>query len=681
MKAVLAVAVIVAGVVAIGRGPHDRAAATDAASMQAAAAAATGGSTRFVPINPIRVLDTRTDPARGRLAAGRSMPLAPVTPGVVAESGVAAGAVAAVVVNLTMVDADGAGYSSVWPSGSAMPTVSSTNADFPGQTVANLVTVPLGADGFVSIFSSVGADYLVDVQGVYETATTATAGRFVPLTPRRALDTRQSTPLPPNSSIVVDVATVGVPADASAAVLNVTATQTRGAGYLTVWPADVTMPVTSNINVPSAGYTVANQVIAGVTNGRVSVYSSAGTDVLVDVTGYMTGSSAPLSPTGLFVPITPARLLDTRTPGPASSGRPIASGGSLTLPITGRGGVPGSGVEAVALNVTATRTIAPGYVTAWPANTPMPGTSSLNVVAAGRTVPNHVLAPINGGAAAFYSFGGTDLLVDAMGYWLDGSAAAPGTGGAPVSVNTITPPSTTMPPVGPPLAGPCHAANGTTVVDCYGFLYQSVPKSITHPYGRWNPCAPIRYLANVDRADQEMIDRMNAAIAQIELTTGLDLVYVGPTSEGLDFAIPAGADAVIGFSDQSATPELAGSVIGIGGGNYDPSTYRITTGFALADVVGVTSPEKLQATFMHEIAHMVGLDHVLDPAQLMYASVTPTSGFGPGDLLGLWSVGAAQGCLAADEPLTLDDSSNPADTIQVVADRSVHENAGGGRPG
>jgi hypothetical protein len=651
----------VLGVVASDRGSTSvPALAAGGAPSEQVAANAVGGSTRYVPINPIRVVDTRTDPVHHRLAAGRSMSLAPVTQAVAAATGVAPGAIQAVVLNLTMVDVDGAGYASVWPTGSPMPTVSSANTDVAGQTVANMVTVPVGADGFVSIYSSIGADYIVDVQGVYESATSATAGRFVSLTPRRAIDTRRSSSLSPNSAITVDVAAVGVPADASAAVLNVTATQTRAGGYLTVWPADTAMPVASNLNVPSAGYTVANQVIARVTNGRVSVYSFEGTDVIVDVTGYMTGSTAPAATDGLFVPITPARLLDTRTPGPSSSGQPIASGATLTLPITGRGGVPGSGVQSVALNVTATRTQASGYVTTWPANTPITDTSSLNYVAAGQSVPNHVVAPINGGAVSFYSFGGTDLLVDAMGYWLDATAVAPGTGGAVVTVNTITPPPVTVP------AAP--ATDGA-----YGFLYQSPPKSISRPYGRWNPCAPIRYMANVDRASQPMVDEMNAAIAQVELATGLDLVYVGPTSGGLDFAPPAGADAVIGFSDQTASPNLAGGVIGIGGGNYNPGTGRVTSGFALADVDGIASPEKLRATFMHEIAHMVGLDHVTDPAQLMYSSVTPNSAYGGGDLRGLWYVGAAQGCVASDQFRASDlvpNSDHPApndDTVLVVA--------------
>jgi hypothetical protein len=209
---------------------------------------------------------------------------------------------------------------------------------------------------------------------VYEGATSATSGRLVPLAPSRAIDTRQGGSLGANSAITVDLTPYGVPTSASAAVLNVTATETDGAGYFTVWPADTAIPLASNLNVPGPGYTVANQVIARVTNGRVSVYSEVGGDVLVDVTGYMTGASAPTATDGLFVPLTPDRLLDTR------ASQPILSETFINLPIAGRNGVPASGVQSVALNVTATRTRGYGYVTAWPSNTVMPGTSSLNFV-------------------------------------------------------------------------------------------------------------------------------------------------------------------------------------------------------------------------------------------------------------------------------------------------------------
>jgi hypothetical protein len=641
--------------------------AVQAADTQVAAAAI-GSASRYVAINPVRVIDTRTDLSRRRLSANGSLSIAPVTANVSNASGVPVAKAQAVVLNVTMVDAGGAGFATIWPTGSPQPTVSSSNTDFAGQTVPNMVTVPLGVDGSISVFSSVAADFIIDVQGVYEGATSATSGRLVPLTPRRAIDTRRGGTLGANSAITVDLAPYGVPTSASAAVLNVTATETRGAGYYTVWPADTSIPVASNLNVPGPGYTVANQVIARVTNGRVNVYSEVGGDVLVDVSGYMTGASAPSATEGLFVPLTPDRLLDTRTAGQFSSGQPILSDSSINLPITGRSGVPASGVQSVALNVTATRTQASGYVTGWPANTTIPDTSSLNFVAAGRTVPNHVITRVNGGAASFYSFGGNDLLVDVMGYYTDPTATIPAPSGGVLTLNTVNPPATTIAPGGPPTNGE------------YAFLYQSAPKSTASPYGRWNPCDTIVYTVNADRATQVMVDQMNLAIAAIEQATGLDFVYGGATSAGLDYQVPNGADAVIAFSDESVNSDLAGGVIGIGGGSYSSSSGQVGQGFAYADVATFRGTDagtlgRLRATFQHEIGHMVGLDHVGDRNQLMYASATSNTQFGGGDLRGLWYLGKAQPCFAGgrfaaeldDDTVTGGGGGSSSDTLPADA--------------
>ena len=70
--------------------------------------------------------------------------------------------------------------------------------------------------------------------------------------------------------------------------------------------------------------------------------------------------------------------------------------------------------------------------------------------------------------------------------------------------------------------------------------------------------------------------------------------------------------------------------------------------------------EKLRATFMHEIAHMVGLDHVADSGQLMYFLATSISTFQNGDREGLWRVGAAQGCLAGDQGAAADHAPSGA---------------------
>ncbi|MFW2336520.1 matrixin family metalloprotease [Ilumatobacter sp.] len=168
---------------------------------------------------------------------------------------------------------------------------------------------------------------------------------------------------------------------------------------------------------------------------------------------------------------------------------------------------------------------------------------------------------------------------------------------------------------------------------------------------RWNPCEPIEYLVNADRATPAQITLMNRAIATVEQATALDFVFVGLTSAGLDLSVPAGsgADAVLVFSDASATPDLAGSVIGLGGSSssawIDDGTLwaRRSSGGAMVDVDAGDSIQ--ERVWMHEIGHMLGLDHVGDPSELMYFSLGSQPGFGPGDLEGLWNLGAAQPCI------------------------------------
>jgi len=121
---------------------------------------------------------------------------------------------------------------------------------------------------------------------------------FEPVTPARILDTRfpSPTPLGPGESRLVQVAGVGgVPADATAVALNVTAVEPTSGGYLTVYPADVaTVPTVSNVNF-RAGQIVPNAVVVkigstGANVGQIKILNSAGqTNVIVDVGGYFRG--------------------------------------------------------------------------------------------------------------------------------------------------------------------------------------------------------------------------------------------------------------------------------------------------------------------------------------------------------------------------------------------------------
>lgn len=380
---------------------------------------------RFVPLVPDRLFDTREagEPGMptGKLAGG-----AQVDVPVLGRKGVPASGVTAVVLNVTATDSSAAGFVTVWPTGGTRPTTSNINLLGPGQTAPNLVTVPVGAGGRVSLYSSGGAHLLADVAGYFVEASTATAGRFVPLAPDRLFDTRQpgtvSGVVPAGGAIRVQVAGErGVPATgASAVVLNVTGVGVAGPAFLTVHPGGTAPPRASNVNLAGFGDVTSNLTIVPLgADGTVEFFASDQAHVVADVFGYMTGSSAASSSSGLFVPTSPVRVLDTR---PAPWLRlPVGlldPGEQIVVAIADEGDVPGLGASAVLANITGTGSVGAGFVTAWPAGTATPGVSTVNLVRGGTTRPNAALVPLGGlGDISLYSSGGTHALVDVFGYF------------------------------------------------------------------------------------------------------------------------------------------------------------------------------------------------------------------------------------------------------------------------
>ena len=119
------------------------------------------------------------------------------------------------------------------------------------------------------------------------------------LEPARLLDTRltgetadglfeKTGKVAGGSLVEVDVTgREGVPDDAAAVVLNVTMIRPDGNGFLTVYPCGE-RPLASSMNSSEAGLVVANEVIAKVSpDGTVCVYSSVGTNIAADVTGFV----------------------------------------------------------------------------------------------------------------------------------------------------------------------------------------------------------------------------------------------------------------------------------------------------------------------------------------------------------------------------------------------------------
>jgi hypothetical protein len=101
------------------------------------------------------------------------------------------------------------------------------------------------------------------------------------------------------------------------------------------------------------------------------------------------------SPLGEFTPLSPARILDTRDgTGRGGVTTPVGGGASIPVQVTGRGGVPGSGVQAVVLNATVTAPTASSYLTIWPIGSGRPLISNLNFVAS-QTVANLVTVQLD----------------------------------------------------------------------------------------------------------------------------------------------------------------------------------------------------------------------------------------------------------------------------------------------
>jgi Right handed beta helix region len=236
--------------------------------------------------------------AAGTLAAGVAKNVA-VTNG----SSIPNGATAAVL-NVTVVNPAAAGFLTAYPQGTTAPNASNLNFGV-GQTTTNRVIVPLSASGKISLVSSVLTDAIVDVSGYYSAAS-GTGAEFSPEpAPVRVCDTRAVSSFSPqnqcsgqhvtsgtsheltlkvtNGGAVSD----GVPANAKAVVVNLTAIAPSASTFLAVFPGP-DLPSSSDLN-PAAGETRANLVVATInqSTGKISVFNNTGSlDVIVDVLGW-----------------------------------------------------------------------------------------------------------------------------------------------------------------------------------------------------------------------------------------------------------------------------------------------------------------------------------------------------------------------------------------------------------
>lgn len=465
-----------------------------AVAPSSATAAAADGAGAYVSMSPVRFLDTRVvDGAAAATPAVGALVDVPIA----GQRGIPQVGVTAVVVNVVVTGARRDGYVQALPTGSGTPGASSNINVTAGQTATNLITVPVGAGGSITLYDMAGGHLVVDVSGYFLETSQSAAGRYTALSaPKRVLDSRDRTgltpvappatlptasgPAParprdldcgdfagsweaankwfwdyypyfgdigrldtdddlipcewfanapkapqapydhnpmPAAGTFVTLPMRGhapLPLGVSAVALTVTATQSARAGFVQVVPGGTTtFGQTSNVNLTGAGQTVANLAIVPVgPDGAISLYTSGGTHLIADVVGYFTDATAPTTATGLFVPVLPERVLDTRS-STALGDRSLTMLDRRMSPQ-----VPVGGGSAVFLNVTATEASAAGYLQLLPSVTGTVGASSSVNYAPGQTAANAAIGSFSASGLSLYAYSRTHVVLDLMGYFI-----------------------------------------------------------------------------------------------------------------------------------------------------------------------------------------------------------------------------------------------------------------------
>lgn len=380
-------------------------------------------TTAFQVVAPQRLADTRDAVCTCTVVDASTIRVV-----VAGRDGVAAD-IAAAALTITAVAPTAVGFVTVFPTGQARPGTSTLNLTA-GATTSNSTIVPVGDGGAIDLYFSVATQLAVDITGGFTAADTATAGRFHPTAPARLRDTRDggSAPLGLGESITVPLPG-DVPADAIALAVNVTSVKAAHSGFLTGYAAGSEPPTTSFMNPDGSGAARAASTILPISADGLTISTTAGGHIVVDLVGWFTGPSADDSADGLYVPVPAGRLLDTR-----SAGSRLWAGGTREL------AAPVLPAAAVVTNLTMILPDRSGFVTAFPAGTTRPATSSVNAPFRNAITPNLAITTLSDRGTAYFSSGGSDLLVDLMGYF----TGTPVTATQPVPSNTAPKPRVLM---------------------------------------------------------------------------------------------------------------------------------------------------------------------------------------------------------------------------------------------
>ena len=351
----------------------------------------------FHAMTPVRLLDTR-------------LTLGAVQPGctaVVDLAGVAPVGATGVALEMVGVDANAGGFVTAYPCGSSLPLASNLTLRV-GQAVPNTVVLPVDSTRRACFYTNVSTQLVVDISGWFGPGGSSFHGN----TPERALDTRigprphgGSGPLVGGTELRVPIAGRGsVPANATAAVVNLTVTNTQSYGYLTAYPCGTDRPLTSTGNY-EARDTRALQVMVGLGAGDLCIYSPTTVDLVIDVAGSFAGTDGTRA-----VALTATRVLDSRD-GTGGWSAPIEPGTTMSFDPSMAGTLPVG--KAAVLDVVTTRAASSdGWVTLYPCGAALPPTSSVNPAVGVESTNVAVVEPGANGLVCVTSTVRVDLVID-----------------------------------------------------------------------------------------------------------------------------------------------------------------------------------------------------------------------------------------------------------------------------